>query len=368
MTITSIRRMAVPAIAALALAAGMSACGASNESAGGSNGGSKTLNGGGSTAQAKAEGAWRADFQKANSGTTVNYEEVGSGTGRENFISKAYDYAGSDAYLTDDAGDLTKAKTRCNGEDPIEVPAYVSPIAVAFNLKGVDSLNLSAENVAKIFNGTITTWNDPAIVADNKGVSLPSTSIATIHRSDDSGTTQNFTEYLSGAGNGAWTDDPSQTWPTDAKGGQGLEGTAGVVGGITDTDGAIGYIDSSAVGNLSVAKIKVGSQWVAPSAAAAAKVVALSPVESGRPAVDMAITVDRTTTVKGAYPLVLISYLIACQHYDDSTTADLVKKFLTYTVSSQGQQSAATAAGSAPLDSTVADKATAIVEKIAATK
>lgn len=368
MTITSIRRAAVPALAALTLTVGMTACGASNETSGGGSGSGSTLNGGGSTAQAKAEGAWRADFQKANSGTTVNYEEVGSGTGRENFISKAYDYAGSDAYLVDDEGELSKAKDRCNGEDPIEIPAYVSPIAVAFNLQGVDSLKLSAENVAKIFNGTITTWNDPAIAADNKGVQLPSTDIATIHRSDDSGTTQNFTEWLSKAGNGAWTDDPSQTWPTDAKGGQGLAQTSGVVGGLTDTDGSIGYVDNSAVGDLSVAKIQVGNQWVAPSADGAAKVVALSPVESGRPAVDMAITVDRTTTEKGAYPLILISYLIACQHYDDSTTADLVKKFLTYAVSSQGQQSGATAADSSPLDPKVSAKATAIVGKIAVTQ
>ena len=128
----------------------------------------------------------------------------------------------------------------------------MSPLAIIYNLKGVDSLNLSGETAANIFNGTITKWNDPAIAKDNPGVTLPSTAITTVHRSDDSGTTFNFTDYLSQASNGAWTDPASVTWPTGS-GGQGLEGTSGVVGGVTDTDGAIGYADDSAAGDLGVA-------------------------------------------------------------------------------------------------------------------
>ena len=126
-----------------------------------------TLDGGGATSQAKAQGVWRAGYQD-DSGVTVNYDPVGSGTGRENFISGAYVFAGTDSYLNDDEGELSAAKERCGG-DPIEVPAYVSPIAVAFNLEGVDSLNLSAETIANIFNGKITKWNDHAIAADNAG-------------------------------------------------------------------------------------------------------------------------------------------------------------------------------------------------------
>jgi phosphate transport system substrate-binding protein len=362
--ITSIRR-AVPALAALTLALSVTACGAGNESTTGSGSGDAvTLNGGGSTAQAKAQGAWRAAYQN-DSGNTVNYEEVGSGTGRQNFISKAYVFAGSDSYITDDEGELTDAKARCGGEDPIEVPAYVSPIAVTFNLPGINSLQMSAETVANIFNGTITKWNDKAIAAENNGVKLPDMAISIIHRSDDSGTTANFTDYLFKASNGAWTTESDGVWPEALTDGQGLEGTSGVIGGITDTQGAIGYADESAVGDLGVVSLKVGDSYNPPTAEGAAKALSASDRVSGRPDVDMAIDVNRTLTTAGAYPLLLASYVIACQHYD-AATADAVKAYLSYVVSVDGQKAAAEAAGSAPLDSTLQQEAAAIVDKIAA--
>jgi phosphate transport system substrate-binding protein len=357
---SSLRRTALPAVAILTVGLTLAACGNSDSS--GSSGGGNTLNGGGSTAQAVAQQTWRSDYQKANSGTTINYEEVGSGTGVTNFISKAYSFAGSDAFLTTDQ--LAQAKQTC-GADAIEVPNYVSPLAVIYNLKGVDSLNLSGETAADIFNGSITTWNDPAIAKDNPGTTLPSTAITVVHRSDDSGTTFNFTDYLSQASNGAWTDPASVTWPSGA-GGQGLEGTSGVVGGVTDTDGAIGYADDSAAAGLGVANIKVGSDFVPPSAAGASKTLGLSPLETGRPATDMAIKVDRTSTKPGTYPLLLVSYLMACPTYSDAKTADLVKGYLTYVVSSEGQQAAAAAAKSAPLPANLSQKATALISKISA--
>ena len=158
----TIRRAIVPGIAALALA--LTGCGAANDSedGGGSDSGSSessenlsgTLNGGGSSAQESAQGVWRAGFQEANSGATVNYDPVGSGTGRENFISKAYSFAGSDSALSTDEGELDAAKERCGG-DVIEVPAYVSPIAVIFNLPGVSDLNLKPEVVAGLWQETL---------------------------------------------------------------------------------------------------------------------------------------------------------------------------------------------------------------------
>jgi len=367
---TSIRRRLVPTVAALALGLSVTACGAANESEGGDGGGSSdavTLNGGGATSQAKAQTVWRANYQD-ESGNTVNYEEVGSGTGRENFNSGAYVFAGSDSYLNDDEGELSAAKERCNGDDPIEVPAYISPIAVAFNLPGVDSLNLSAKTIAEIFNGTITSWSDPAITADNEGVDLPDSTIATIHRSDDSGTTTNFTDYLSKAGEGAWTADPDGVWPEDLTGGQGLEGTSGVIGGITDTEGAIGYADDSAVKDtdLGVVAIQVGDSFNPPSAEGAAAVVASSPRAEGRADVDLAVDIDRTITDDGAYPLLLASYLIACQRYDDAATADAVKGFLSYVVSAEGQQAAADETGSAALASDLQQEAAGIIDKISA--
>ena len=363
MNTSSLRRIAFPAVAVLTVGLTLAACGDKSSSGSGGNGSGGTLNGGGSTAQAVAEQTWRADYQKAHGGTTINYEEVGSGTGVQNFISKAYSFAGSDAYLTTDQ--VSQAKSACGG-DPIEVPAYVSPLAVAFNLSGVKSLNLDGPTIAKIFNGSITKWNDPAIAQQNPGVNLPSTAIATVHRSDDSGTTFNFTDYLSQAGGGAWSDAASVTWPASIKGGQGLDGTSGVIGGLTDTNGSIGYADDSAVKStkLGVASVKVGNTYNPPTPGGAAKVLALSPLETGRTSSDMAIKVDRTSTEKGSYPLLLVSYVMACPTYSDASTADMVKSYLTYVLSSQGQQAAAQAAGSAPLDPKLSQKATAIVSKI----
>jgi phosphate transport system substrate-binding protein len=359
----SLRRIALPAVAALTVGLTLTACGDKSNSGSGSSGGGGTLNGGGSTAQAVAQQTWRANYQKANGGT-INYEEVGSGTGVENFTSGAYAFAGSDAYLTTEQ--LSAAKDQC-GSDPIEVPAYVSPIAVAFNLPGVDSLNLDAKTVADIFAGKITKWNDPAIASQNSGVKLPSTAISTVHRSDESGTTFNFTDYLNKASNGAWADEANTVWPASLKSGQGLEGTSGVIGGLDDTEGAVGYADDSAVkadAKLGVVSLKVGSDYNPPSPEGAAAVLASSPAAPGRPATDMATDIDRTATAKGDYPLMLASYLLACPSYSDSATADMVKGYLTYVVSSEGQQAAAQVAGSAPLDSKLSDKATSIISKI----
>jgi phosphate transport system substrate-binding protein len=356
---TSLRRIALPAVAALTVGLTLTACGDKNS---GSASGGDTINGGGATSQTNAQTAWRANYQKKNGGT-INYEEVGSGTGVENFSSGAYSFAGTDAYLTSDQ--MSAAKSQC-GADPIEVPAYVSPIAVAFKLSGVKSLNLDAKTIADIFNGKVTTWNDPEIASQNSGVKLPSTAITTVHRSDESGTTFNFTDYLNKAGNGAWPA-ANTVWPTSAKGGQGGDGTSGVMGIITSTEGAIGYADDSAVkadGTLGVVSIKVGNSYNAPSAEGAAKVLAASPPAPSQPATSMATDIDRTATAKGDYPLMLVSYLLACQKYSDSGTADMVKGYLTYIVSSEGQQAAAQAAGSAPLDSSLSSKATSIISKI----
>jgi len=359
-----LRRIAIPAVAVLTMGLALTGCGDKNNtsSAASGGGGGGTLNGGGSTAQAVAQQTWRANYQKQNGGT-INYEEVGSGTGVENFISQAYQFAGSDAYLA--ADQLSQAKDACGG-DPIEVPAYVSPIAVAFNLHGITSLDLDAKTIADIFAGKVTKWNDAAITSQNPDADLPSTSIATVHRSDDSGTTFNFTDYLSQASEGAWSDEASVTWPSGIEGGQGLDGTSGVIGGLTDTEGSIGYADDSAVKStdLGVASIKVGGDYNPPTPEGAAKVLALSPLESGRSSSDMAIKVDRSSTEKGTYPLLLVSYLIACGNYSDSSVADMVKAYLTYVVSGDGQRAAAQAAGSAPLDSKLSEKATQIVSKI----
>ncbi|GAA1157765.1 phosphate ABC transporter substrate-binding protein PstS [Nocardioides aquiterrae] len=366
---TSIRRAVVPGIAVLTLA--LTGCGASNEtSAGGDNGGSTSgslsgeLAGGGSSAQDSAQQAWRAGFQGENPDVTITYDPVGSGGGRESFNSGAYAFAGSDSYLTDDEGELSAAKKRCGGEDPVEVPVYVSPIAVIYNLPGVDELKLDAKTVAMIFDGKITKWNDPAIAALNDGVDLPSTAISPVHRSDDSGTTQNFTDYLNKAGGGAWSHDPDGVWPI--KGGEAAEGTSGVVAAVKGGEGTIGYADESQAQGLGIASLQVGSEFTAPSAEGAAKALAVSQPAPTATDTMLAYDIDRTTTESGAYPLLLASYAIACQHYDDANEADLVNGFLSYVVSDAGQQAAAQQAGSAPLDASIAAKVQEVVGAISA--
>ncbi|MDX6276089.1 MAG: phosphate transport system substrate-binding protein [Nocardioidaceae bacterium] len=358
-------RYAAPTAAALVLALSLSACGAGNESDSTkpSNAAatvSGTLNAGGSTAQQSAVAAWTKAFQTTNSGATVNYDPVGSGGGREQFIAGGLQVAGSDAALTDD--ELAKAKTKCKS-DVVEVPTYVSPIAVIFNLKGVDKLNLSPKTLGGIFQGTITTWNDAAIKADNPDATLPGTKITPVHRSDDSGTTQNFTDYLDQTSDGAWTGKAVQTWPV--KSGEGAEGTSGVVAAVKGGDGTIGYADESQAGDLGKASIKVGSDFTAPTAAAASKVLDASEEVTGRAKTDIAITVNRKVTDSAVYPIVLVSYQIACQKYDDKAQAALVKAWLTYVTSADGQQVAASSAGSAPLSAAFVTKAQAAVATIA---
>ncbi|MEI2714224.1 MAG: phosphate ABC transporter substrate-binding protein PstS [Nocardioides sp.] len=367
MKTTSFRRAIVPGIAALALT--LTACGAGNEGStdGDSSGGDKLsgqLAGGGASSQEKAQAAWRSGFQTDNPDVTVDYDPVGSGTGRQNFISEAFAFAGTDSALDDDEGELSDAKARCNDGNVIQVPGYVSPIAVIFSLEGVDSLNLSAETISKIFAGEITKWNDDAIAADNEGVDLPDLAITAVHRQDDSGTTENFTKYLEAVG--GWKFEPDGIWPADIKGGEAADGTSGVVGAVSGGNGTIGYADFSAAEGVGVVSVKVGEEFTAPSAEGAAKVLAISPRTEGVDATDMAVDLARDTTESGAYPVVLVSYLIACETYADATQADLVKGFLTYVLSEDGQNAAHDEAGSAPLDRKVADEALGLVEKIAA--
>ena len=358
-----IRLAAVTVAGAIALAA----CGSSSGTSGGSSdtsgasGGalSGTLAGAGSSAQTAAMQSWIAGFQSANPDVTINYDPVGSGGGREQFIAGGTDFAGSDAYMSDE--ELAKAKDRC-GSEAIDIPTYISPIAVVFNLQGIDTLNLSPDTLAGIFHQDIKNWNDPAIAADNPDAQLPDLAITPVNRSDESGTTNNFTDYLSKAAPTVWTDDPSGNWPVP--GGEAANGTSGVIQAVGAGDGAIGYADASQAGELGIAAIKVGSDYVDYSPEAAAAVLEASTEVSGRPTGDLAIDVARDTTQSGVYPIVLVSYEIFCTKYSDATQGQLVKAFLSYIISSEGQQAAASAAGSAPLTSTLSQQAQSSIDMI----
>jgi phosphate transport system substrate-binding protein len=344
------RRLALVAASAAITAGSLAAAGCGDDpAASGTTGGggvSGTIAGAGSSAQSAAQEAWRAGFQESNPGATVSYDPVGSGGGRTQFIAGGVDFAGSDSALAGD--ELTGAQKRCGGPDAlVEVPAYISPIAIAYNLKGVDALRLSPDTLARIFAHRITTWDDPAIRADNPGVDLPSSRITTVTRSDESGTTQNVQEYLHAVAPSVWTDEPSSTWPVS--GGESAQGTSGVVDAIGAGEGTIGYADESQVGDLGVARIQVGSEYVAPSAAAAAAILDESPRSPDTGAHVLTYTLKRTSTNADTYPIVLTSYALACTRYSDASTASLVRGYLTYVTSPAGQRAAAAAAGSAPL-------------------
>ena len=357
-------RSSATAAAALTIALSLTACGAANEN--NSDGGgsdsklSGTLNGAGSSAQEAAVAAWKKEFQTSNPDVTVNYDPVGSGGGREQFLAGGVAFAGSDSYLTDE--ELATAKTTCKG-DIVEIPTYVSPIAVIYNLEGVDKLNLSPKTVGSIFEGKVTTWNDPAITADNPDAALPDSAITAVHRSDDSGTTENFTDYLDQAGEGSWTGGKAKAWPI--KDGEAAEGTSGVVAAVSGGQGTIGYADESQAGDLGKASVKVGDSFTDPTAEAAAKIVDSATPVDGRGDTDIAVDIDRKSSEAGVYPIVLASYQMACQKYDDAAQADLVKAWLSYVISEDGQAAAAKSAGSAPLSSDFSSKAQAAIATIA---
>ena len=366
MTSTSIRRAIVPGIAALTLA--LSACGAANEDTGSTSaegGGdlSGTLAGGGASTQQAAMGAWAVGFQGTNPDVTVEYDPIGSGGGRENFISGAFPFAGSDAYLTDDEGELSDASERCGGDAPIQVPSYISPIAVAYNLPEVDELKLSPQTLAGIMAGKITTWDDEAVAEDNPDADLPSERINAVHRSDESGTTENFTDYLTTVAPDEWDAGVVETWPTEY-GGEGAKGTSGVVQTVENSEFSIGYADASQTAELGQALIGVGDDFVEPSAEAAAKILEASPEAEGASDTAVIYDLDFATEEAGTYPIVLTSYLMACQSYDDAADGELVKAFMEYVISDEGQDQAAAEAGSAPLSDSIQEQSLSIIENI----
>ncbi|MEG3614266.1 phosphate ABC transporter substrate-binding protein PstS [Isoptericola haloaureus] len=363
------------AVAVGALAFSLAACGSDPEPAGSSGdetteatedsgdtegGLSGTLSGGGASSQEAAMNAWRAGFQGANPEATVNYDPVGSGGGRTGFGDGSYKFAGSDAPLDDE--ELAAAEAQCGEGGVIEFPGYVSPVAVAFNLEGVETLNMGPETIANIFLGEITSWDDEAIAADNPDVELPSTDITVVHRSDESGTTENFEEYLYTVAPDTWTAEPSGVWPVEGQ--ESAQGTSGVVGAAQAGEGTITYADASQVADLGTVAVGVGGEFVEYSAEAAAEVVAQSPRTEGTS--EYVYTIDLDRDIAGTYPIVLVSYSLACTTYADEETAELVKGFLGYVASEEGQQAASEAAGSAPLSDTIREAVLPGIESISA--
>lgn len=344
MKVTRIGAAATAVLAALTLAA----CGSDNNGGGSSNnsgassGGSGssaaansggincassgTLTASGSTAQANAMSDWVKAFQQSCSGTTINYGGGGSGKGVTDFTSGTVDFAGSDFPL--DSTQKPAADKRCGGS-AIDLPMVPGPIAVGYNLPGVSNLNLSAKTIADIFSGKITKWDDPEIKQDNSGANLPSIGIQTFHRSDGSGTTFNFTNYLENDAADAWTFGHDKTWK--APGGQGSKGTAGIAQGVKSTPGGIGYMELSYAKNSSIPYAKVGNgqgkfvELTTPNVQAFLSHA--QPASSGG-GNDIPLKFDYKNSDENAYPAVLVTYEITCQN--GNKHGALLKSFFSY--------------------------------------
>jgi phosphate transport system substrate-binding protein len=315
------------------------------------------LNGAGATFPQPVYVEWIGGFQTANPGVTVNYQGVGSGAGIEQFTAQTVDFGASDAYMK--AEEITAAEAARPGAKVLHVPTVFGAIVLAYNLPGVDSLKLDSDTVAGIFLGTISTWNDPAIVALNPGVTLPGDTIETVHRSDSSGTTNGFTGYLTSV-NAAWEAGPGKgkeiTWPVGV-GGKGNEGVAAVV---LQTKGSIGYVELSYAvqNNMTMAQMKNKSgSFITPSlesTSAAAEGIEI-------PA-DLNLKVSDSANA-AAYPIVSVTYILAYDKMPDASKAEALRSFLTWSLGDDGT-AIATELGYAPLPAALKEAALAKVALI----
>jgi phosphate transport system substrate-binding protein len=333
-----------------------STAGSSSAPAGGSSSSSAslsgTLNASGSSFQLTFQQAAISAFKSSQPNITVNYGGGGSGKGRTDLAGGTVNFAGSDSPIP------AKEASGFSGKTVLYFPVIIGPIAMAYNLSGVSNLKLDPKVIADIFQGKIKTWNDPAIKADNAGVSLPSTPITLAVRSDSSGTTQNFTLFIQDAVGSAWSlgSDSTIKWPSSARAGDGNGGVAQIV---KSTPGAIGYVDytdakASGLGMASV-KNKDGS-FVAPSSASASASAAGVTVKP-----DLTFAAVWGTGAQ-AYPITYQSWDLVYAKQANANDAALLKAYLGYLLG-DGQK-LLDQLGYAPLPDSLDQQAVAQLDKI----
>lgn len=290
-------------------------------------GGKKSLKASGSTAQANAMARFVNAFQQACPDQDLNYTANGSGAGINEFLGKQTDFGGSDVPLsTDEAG---KAQGRCDSP-AWNLPTVFGPIAVTYNVKGADKLVLDGPTAAKIFNGTIKTWDDPALKALNSGTNLPAEPIHVVFRSDESGTTANFQEYLDAASDGAWGKGGGKTFNGGV--GEGAKGNDGTSAAVKGTEGSITYNEWSfaQAQKLNMAQIvtSAGPQPVSISADSVGKTISGATVKGQGHDLVLDTNSFYKPTQAGSYPIVLATYEIVCSKYPDPQVGTAVKAFL----------------------------------------
>ncbi|ROT87217.1 phosphate ABC transporter substrate-binding protein PstS [Bifidobacterium mongoliense] len=364
----------IAAVCGITMLAGFAACGDNTAATNGSDAGatqkgaakiSGEFQGAGASSQQTAVEAWIASYTQQNPDAKISYNPTGSGAGVTTFLTGATAWAGSDASLS--ADEVKQSASVCASGNAFDVPVYISPIAIVFNLKGVSGkdkhVNMDGSTIAKIFDGKITKWNDPAIAEQNPKATLPDTPITVVHRSDKSGTTKNFLSYVKDVAGSDWNYEVGENWPNQI--GQGGKGTDGVINTVSQADGTIGYADASKAGELGTVAVKVGEDYVPYSAEAAAKVVDASPVDADATGENrVVIALNHKIDSGNAYPVVLVSYDVACPAYKEAKTGEFVKSWLNYVVSKEGQQTAADASGSAPMSDSLRQKVVKSIEAI----
>lgn len=294
-------------------------------------GGKKALKASGATAQANAMTRFQAAYETKCDGFTINYTSSGSGAGVKEFTGKQTDFGGSDSPLAKDKGETDAAKTRCDGNDAWNLPMVFGPIAITYNVQGVDGIALDGPTLAKIFQGQVTTWNDAAITALNSGKNLPATKIVVIYRNDESGTTDNFQKYLKASSKGAWTKPTGKTFNGGV--GEGAKGNEQTSAAVKTTAGSITYNEWSFAKKqgLQIAKIVNGGggEAIELNVGSVGKAIADAKIKgTGN---DLVLDLDAlyATSTAGAYPIVLATYEIVCSKYSDADAAKAVKAFLT---------------------------------------
>ena len=319
--------MGVAGVAAIAAAVALSACSSSPKPSGGGSSPSAaalsgTLNGAGSTFQLTFEQAASSQFKSVQSGMTVNYDGVGSGTGRTDLYSGTVNFAGSDSPIP--ATETASLK----GRAVLYFPVVIGPITMSYNLSGISNLKLTPTVIANIFQGNITSWSDPAIAALNPGVNLPSTPITLAVRSDSSGTTQNFSLFLQTAVPSVWKLGSASTisWPTSARAAMGNSGVAQVV---KSTPGAIGYVDlatAHASGLTSASVENSSGKFIAPTTSAASASASTATVAS-----DLTFHAVWGTNA-AAYPITYQSWVIVYAKQPNANDAKLLQAYIGYLI------------------------------------
>ena len=324
---------------------------------------SGSLVGEGASSQQNAMDVFSIAFTEAYPNATLSYTPSGSGAGVKAFINNTVTFAGSDSALKEKDGEPEAAKERCGGNDAWHLPSVIGPVAIAYNIEGVDKLNLSVDTVAKIFKGEIKKWNDPAIAAENEGTELPDLDIAVVYRSDESGTSQNFQKFLTAA-TGNW-DGEGKQFPQEV--GTGANGSSGVAGEVAAANGAITYVEAGFAKDqgLGIAALDFGN----------------GPVELNKDTVGVALenlafkdtgsehnmVVDTealfASNDAGSYPLILTTYNIVCSAGYDEETSKLVKAFFNTVLENQNDE--LEARGFIPVTGAHLDRLKAAVEAIA---